>query len=115
MATLTVEQVVAAGMTPTANTAGATTDDCINNGETKLRFINSSGANAYTIDITSSKTVPVPGGTLAVADQVVSLAATVGAVEYAGPFPVDTFGSTLSWAYTGSAPATDITVEVVSG
>ena len=106
-ATLTVQTVKASGITPTFAAASVSGDACANDGRTFLRIKNSSGSNAYTVTVVTPRTVDG----IAVAD----VAVTVGtnAERYVGPFPVETFndGSRLvSWTYTGTAPATDLTV-----
>lgn len=91
----------------TLTTANATTDSCDNDGRTMLRVKNSSGANAYTVTVTAFRTVDgaaVTGPTLDVA---------TSADRIFGPFPTATFNNgdqEIVFTYSGSAPATDLTV-----
>lgn len=80
-----------------------------NNGRKVVHIVNGSGANAYTVTITTQATYKG----YAVADQTVS----VGTSEdwFIGPFNEALFNNSagsVSITYTGSAPATDLTIAV---
>lgn len=110
MATLSVETAAITGTTLTFNTAGATTDSFANNGDTYALVKNSSGANAYTVTVSApgkyqGRTITAPTVTVA----------TSSAGDLIGPFPPEICNNSSGQAtltYTGSAPATDLTVAV---
>lgn len=110
MATLTVQTTTTAGVTLTYNTANATTDNFANNGKTCALIKNSSGANSYTITATaqgSYKSYSITSPTATVD--------TSSAGEMIGPFDPEIFNNSsgqVVLTYSGSAPATDLTVAV---
>lgn len=111
-ATLTVQTAKASGLAPTFAAASVGGDKCINDGRTIVLVKNSSGANAYTVTAVTPMTV----GGIAVAD-VAAAVATSASPAVLGPFPIQIFndGSRMvSLTYTGTAPATDLTVACVS-
>lgn len=106
-ATLSLQTLTTAGIAQTLSTASATGDACLNDGTTFLRVRNSSGANAYTLTLVTPQSV----NGVAVADVAVTIATSGD--RLIGPFPTATFNdgnSLVSWTYTGTAPATDLTV-----
>jgi hypothetical protein len=111
MATLAVENVTPLGITPTQNAADAVSDVFPNDGKIIARIINSSGANAYTVDVVTSATVVSGGASLAVAD--IALSVATSGTELFGPFPTEHFGANVTFTYTGTAPATDLVVELI--
>lgn len=112
MATLSVQTIVRAGITPTFAAVAAGGDEFPNDGNTYVEIINSSGANSYTVTFTTPASV-----------QGVALenpTATVGTSvrKKIGPFPTRLFNTSdgrVAVAYTGSAPATDLTIGVFKG
>lgn len=108
-ATLTVQTIASSGITPTYAAAAAGGDKCANDGNTYVEIKNSSGANAYTVTFDTSQTFYGE----AVTDRAVTVAAGSTVVRKAGPWPTAVFSDSsgyLNWTYTGSAPATDLTV-----
>lgn len=111
MATLTVEDAAIGGLTATFNTADAGGDEFANDGQTVAVVKNSSGSNAYTVTISApgkykGQTITAPTATVD----------TSSDGEVIGPFPPDIFNNSngrVALAYTGTAPATDLTVAVV--
>lgn len=81
---------------------GSASDTCANDGSTLLRAQNDSGTNAYTITLATPRTV----GGVAVADQTFTL--PINGDIIMGPFPVYTFGSSLTITCAGTACATDV-------
>lgn len=110
MATLTVESAAITGTTLTFNTANATTDSFANDGDTYALIKNSSGSNSYTVTISTpgkykGRTITAPTATID----------TSSAGELIGPFPPEICNNSSGQAtltYSGSAPATDLTVAV---
>lgn len=109
MATLSPQSATTAGITPTFNAVAAGGDVFANNGKTLIEIVNSSGANSYTVTATTPRTVDGEP----VADRAISVGTSARVV--AGPFPVLTFNNSsgqVALSYTGSAPATDLTVAI---
>ncbi len=109
MATLIVQSVVLAGITPSWAAVAAGGDEFPNDGKTEIEIINSSGANSYTVTFTTPATVEGVA--------VENPTATVGTSgrKRIGPFPPNVFNNSsgrVAVAYTGSAPATDLTIGV---
>lgn len=112
MATLSVQTIVRSGITPSFAAVAAGGDEFPNDGNTYVEIINSSGSNSYTVTFTTPASV-----------QGVALenpTATVGtsARKKIGPFPTRLFNNAngrVAVAYTGSAPATDLTIGVFKG
>lgn len=112
MATLTVQTPTTAGVVLTYNTANATTDNFVNNGRTVAIIKNSSGANAYTVTATTQGTFK----TFAITSPTAAVAVSSAGVAI-GPFDTEVFNNSSGQCvltYSGSAPATDLTVAVVS-
>lgn len=112
MATLSVQTIALAGITPTFAAVAAGGDEIPNDGNTFVEVVNSSGANAYTLTFTTSATVEG----VAVADPTVAVA--VSSRKKIGPFHTGVFNnssSRVAVAYTGSAPATDLKIGVFKG
>lgn len=112
MATLSVQTIALTGITPSFAAVAAGGDEFPNDGSTYVEIVNSSGANAYTVTFTSPATVEG----VAIADPTVSVA--VSSRKKVGPFPVGVFNNTsgrVAVGYTGSAPATDLTIGVFKG
>lgn len=112
MATLAIQNATKLGFEPTFAAVAAGGDEFVNDGKTLLEFVNSSGANAYTITVATPATIEG----LAVADVAVSMQAGVGERRVVGPFPINAFNDAngkVQITYTGTAPATDLTVAVI--
>lgn len=108
-ATLTVQTIAASAITPTYAAAAAGGDKCANDGNTYVEIKNSSGSNAYTVTFDTSQTFY--GET--VTDRAVTVAAGSTVVRKVGPWPTAVYSDSsgyLNWTYSGSAPATDLTV-----
>lgn len=109
MATLTVQEVDADGTELTFSAVAAGGDVFTNNGDTFLEIVNSSGANSYTVTIAAQKQVyGVDGANIAI---------SVGTSErhHVARIPPQIYNNTsgqVALSYTGSAPATDLTVAV---
>jgi hypothetical protein len=104
VATLTVQTSAVAGTALTANSAAGGGDTFANDGRTLFKAIN---GDASPTTITFVTTQTIGSADLAVADNDVSVAAS--ADEIIGPFPVATFGSTVSVTYSS---VTSLTVDV---
>lgn len=104
MAVLTVQSSAVAGTALTANAAAAGGDSFANDGRTLFKAIN---GDASSTNITFVTTQTIGSADLAVADNVVAVAAS--ADKIVGPFPVATFGSTVSVTYSS---VTSLTVDV---
>lgn len=109
MATLSVQSIVIAGITPTFALVAVGGDKFPNTGRTFVQIKNSSGANPYTVTFTTTRTFL--GITLS------GKAVTVGTNgnKKIGPFPPAAFDDSdnnVNITYTGSAPATDLTIGV---
>ncbi len=104
MATLTVQTSAVAGTALTANSAAGGGDTFANDGKTLFKAIN---GDASSTDITFVTTQTVGSADLAVSDNVVAVAAA--ADKIIGPFPVKTFGSTVSVTYSS---VTSLTVDL---
>lgn len=109
MATLSVQSAAITGTTLIYNTANATTDNFANNGDTYALIKNSSGANSYTITVSApgkykGRTITAPTATVGTSSTGVLI----------GPFPPEicNSGGLATLTYSGSAPATDLTVAV---
>lgn len=116
MATLSVQTIVEAGVTPTYAAVAAGGDVAANTGREFIHVKNSSGANAYTVTVTAQNTSPTkPGfGTCTRASAVVAVATS--GEEMIGPFPTGAFNNSsgqVAITYSGSAPATDLTIAVI--
>lgn len=112
MATLSVQTIALAGITPSFVAVAAGGDEFPNDGNTFIELVNSSGANSYTLTFTS----PVTVEGVAVADPTVVVGTS--ARKKIGPFPVSVFNNSsgrVAVGYTGSAPATDLTIGVFKG
>ncbi len=110
MATLTVQSIVLAGATPTFAAAAPAGDAFPNDGNTYVEILNSSGANSYTVTFATAATVEQG---IAIADPTVTVG-TNGRKKM-GPFKPGIFNDTngrVVVTYTGSAPATDLTIGV---
>ncbi len=106
MATLSVETVVRAGLTPTYNTA-ADPDDFVNTG---VEFIHVKNGDASPINLTILTPQTVDG--LAVADRVVVIGATDE--EMIGPFPTSVYNNTSTNKVTLNYSAvTSVTIAVL--
>lgn len=107
---LTVQPIVIAGITPTYAVADATGNLFLNDGDTYLEVINSSGANTYTLTFTT----PATYGGVAVTE----ITATVGTsvTRKIGPFSPKVYNNSaaqVSVTYSGTpgdVAATDLTV-----
>jgi 3,4-dihydroxy-2-butanone 4-phosphate synthase len=111
-ATLTVQTTDNDGLAATYAAAAAGGDKCANDGRTYIEVKNSSGANAYTVTVDATQTFY---GTT-VTDQAITIPASATAVIKAGPWNTNVFsdsGGFVNWTYTGTAPATDITVACI--
>lgn len=104
MAALTVQQINLSGVALTANSAAAGGDTFANDGRTYFKAIN---GDASPTTITFDATQTITSAALAVADNAVSVAAS--ADKIIGPFPVETFGATVSVSYSS---VTSLTVDV---
>jgi hypothetical protein len=108
-ATLTVQTIASSGITPTYAAAAAGGDKCVNDGRTYIEIKNSHAANAYTVTFDAQATSY--GETIT--DRAVTVAAGTTVVRKMGPWPTAVFSDSsgfLNWTYTGTAPATDLTV-----
>lgn len=104
MAALTVQQINLSGVAMTANSAAAGGDTFANDGRTYFKAIN---GDVSSTNITFVTPQTVSSAALAVSDLVVAVAASADKVI--GPFPVETFGSTVSVTYSS---VTSLTVDV---
>jgi hypothetical protein len=112
MATLSVQTIALAGITPTYAAVAAGGDVFANDGSTYVEIVNSSGANSYTITFTT----PATYQGVAVADPTVTVGTSTR--KKIGPFPPSAFNNStgqVAITYTGSAPATDLTIGVFAG
>lgn len=112
MATLSVQTIALAGITPSFAAVAAGGDEFPNDGSTYVEIVNSSGANAYTVTFTTAATIEG----VAIADPTVTVG--VSARKKIGPFHQAVFNNSsgrVAVAYTGSAPATDLTIGVFKG
>ena len=112
MATLAVQEIVAAGITPTYAAVTALGDEFPNDGNTYVELKNSSGANSYTITFTT----PATYQGVAVADPTVTVGTNGN--KKIGPFPPQAFNNSsgrVAIGYTGTVPATDLTIGVFKG
>ena len=112
MAVLTVvdASITGASSIPTVAVTAAG-DSFANDGRTFVIIKNSSGANAYTV----ATTTPATAYGQAIADGSTSVGTSASVLF--GPFPTAAFndsGGAVALAYTGTAPATDLTVKVFS-
>jgi hypothetical protein len=108
-ATLTVQTIASSGITPTYAAAAAGGDKCANDGRTYIEVKNSHAANAYTVTFDAQATSY--GETIT--DRAVTVAAGTTVVRKMGPWPTAVFSDSsgyVNWTYTGTAPATDLTV-----
>lgn len=111
MATLSVQEVVPAGITPTFNAVAAGGDEFLNTGNIFVEVVNSHASNTYTITFATGKKV---AGNVDIEDVAVSLGTQ--ARKMVGPFPVNVFNDSdgkVQVTYTGTAPATDLTMALV--
>src|SRR5512139_1264127 len=112
MATLSVQTIALAGITPTFAAVAAGGDEFPNDGSTYVEIVNSSGANSYTVTFTTPATVEG----VAVENPTVTVG-TSGRKKI-GPFKASVFNNSsgrVAVGYTGSAPATDLTIGVFNG
>jgi hypothetical protein len=111
MAQLTPVIVTNQGVNPAPVAAAAGGDKFKNTGRQYVRIRNSSGSNAYTVTFVTAGTVKG----IAIADVAVSVPAGVGTTRVVGPFDEGVFNDSngdVSITYSGSAPATDLLVDV---
>lgn len=114
MATLDVVTVTSAGVDIAGELAAvsATGDEFANDGNTYIEIRNSSAENTYTVTVVATRSFqgyPIEDETIAIAES---------EEVVAGPFPTDVFNSStgrVALTYTGSAPATDLTIVVFRG
>ena len=109
---LTAQEISLTGITPTYAAVAAGGDEFPNDGNTYIEFKNSSGSNAYTI------TFVTPATLRGVAVENPTLAVGTSGNKKVGPFPADVFNNSsgrVAMTYSGSAPATDLTVGVFKG
>lgn len=105
MAALTVQIESLGGTELTGNAANAGGDTFVNDGKT--RFIaQNDDASPTTITFVTSQTITSEA--LAVGDMAVAV--TNAKVEVIGPFPIETFGTTVSVTYSS---VTSLTVDVI--
>jgi len=112
MATLSVQTIALAGITPTFAAVAAGGDEIPNDGNTYVEIVNSSGANSYTATFATAATIEG----VAIADPTVTVG--VSSRKKIGPFPVSIFNNSsgrVALTYSGSAPATDLTIGVFKG
>jgi len=112
MATLSVQTIALAGITPSFAAVAAGGDEFPNDGSTYVEVVNSSAANTYTLTFTTPATVEG----VAIADPTVAIA--ISSRKKIGPFPVSVFNNSsgrVAVAYTGTAPATDLTIGIFKG
>lgn len=110
MATLSLQTITLAGITPSYAAVAAGGDKFANNGDTWVHIKNSSGVNAYTVTFTTTRSykgVLFSGMTLTVG---------TNGDKKCGPFPpfaLNDSNEDMNITYTGSAPATDLTIAVL--
>jgi len=112
MATLSAQTIVVTGLAPSFAAVAAGGDEFPNDGNTYVEIINSSGANSYTITFTT----PATFEGVAVDNPTVTIGTS--ARKKIGPFPIRAFNNAnnrVALAYTGSDPATDLTIGVFKG
>ena len=102
----TVSLAGQAGALAAANVDGNYFD---NDGHTWLEVVDSDLANDYTV------TIDATGGYKGVSLTDPTVTVAHGTRKLIGPFPIGAFGRQVSISYTGSAPATDLTVGVFKG
>lgn len=98
MAALTVQQITRDGITPALAAAASGGDTFSNSGREILWFQNNHASDPRTLTIVTSATVDG----LAVTDRTVTVTA-VNDNAFCGPFPVATYGTTVSLTYSDSA------------
>jgi len=104
MATLTLQQIVQAGLEPTYQAADSGGELIPNSDGRSLLHIKNSGAATRTVTFTSTKVV----NGLALADQAVSVPA--GEDRIVGPFPQDVFNNGSSQVAVSYDNEADLTI-----
>lgn len=114
MATITPQTIVIGGLTPAYAAVAAGGDEVTNDGSTYIEFVNSHASNAYTITFTTPATVDG----VAVDNPTLSVPAGAGTRRKIGPFNPSLFNNAsgrVAVTYSGSAPATDLTIGAFKG
>jgi len=106
---ITVQTVNLAGQAGELAAANADGNYFQNDGHTFLEVVNSDGAEDYTV------TIDATGGYKGVDLSDPAVVVEASSRMLIGPFQVGAFGTQVSISYTGSAPATDLTVGVFKG
>lgn len=104
MATLTVQEIVIGGITPSFAAAAGGGDQFLNNGRCFFEAKNGSGG-AITVTFVTSATI----AGYALADATVSVGATTGD-KMAGPFPPDLFNDSSNYVQVTYSGVTSLTV-----
>lgn len=109
MATISVQTITIAGITPSYAAVAAGGDQFLNDNNSYVQIKNSSGSNSYTVTIDT----PVTFGGATVSNP--SVAIGTNGDKMFGPFPQSAFNDSAGYVvltYTGSAPATDLKIGV---
>lgn len=110
MATLSVQNISLSGLAPSFAAVAAGGDEVPNvGGDVYVEIINSHASNAYTVTATTPATLQG----VAVSDPSITVAAGAGTRRKFGPFPPAVFNTSdqrVALSYSGSAPATDLTI-----
>jgi hypothetical protein len=105
--TVTVQECVRAGITPTYNAGTLTDGDAFtNDGKTMIQVLNTGGSTTLTIQTPGT----VDG--LAITDRTVVIPATTGN-KYIGPFPTTQYNQSDGKVYLDWSQVTGITFAVV--
>ena len=106
---LTVQTVSLAGQAGALAAANADGNYFDNDGHTFLEVVNSDGVDDYTV------TIDATGGYKGVSLSDPAVLVEASTRMLIGPFAVGAFGRQVNISYTGTAPATDLTVGVFKG
>lgn len=112
MGTITPQTISLSGLAPSYAAVAAGGDEVTNDGQTYIEVVNSHASNAYTV----TATTPASVDGVAVSDPTLSVPAQ--ARRKWGPFNPSLFNNAngrVALAYTGTAPATDLTIGAFKG
>lgn len=112
MGTISPQVISLSGLAPTFAAVAAGGDEVVNDGNVYVEVVNSHASNSYTVTATTPATVDG----VAVADPTLSVPAQ--SRRKWGPFNPSLFNNAngrVALAYTGTAPATDLTIGAFKG
>lgn len=112
MATLTVQTIVRAGLTPSLAAAAAGGDAFPNNGKTFLRVVNANVGAARTVTIASQ--LPAGGIPQGAAKADIAIAVPASGERWIGPFDAGSFNDTNGRVVMTYSSEADVTVGVYS-